>query len=107
MEKAVITHTVIGAFIILIGTSLKFTDAHALADPVMTLGIVYVSATLGIVVARLFGRKLKPHIEAASRDKCKTRAYEDLGRLKGLLDRGIISQAEFDSKARELKSQIL
>ena len=107
MSKEVIIHTVAGALIIIIGTSLKFTDVHGLADPVMTLGIVYVSATLSIFVARLFSRKIKPHIEAAVHEKSKSKAYEDLLKLKVLLDNGIISEGEFDTKVRNLKGQIL
>jgi len=52
-------------------------------------------------------QRIRLTFDSAVDDKARSRAYEELLKLKRLLEEKIISQEEFDSRIRELKSKIL
>lgn len=99
--------TIIGVFGFNMSSSYSSQDSFEL---LMYAGIWYVGITVAIAMAvitlRLY-KKSKPYVEDALTERDKTKAYEELLRLKKLLDENIISKEEFELKARELKLKML
>lgn len=67
-----------------------------------------ISIAIGVCIgiSRAF-KKATPYVEQALTERDKSKAYSELIRLKSLCDEGIITQEEFDAKARDLKPKLL
>jgi len=67
-----------------------------------------ISIAIGVCIGifRAF-KKITPYVEQALSERDKGRAYTEIMRLKRLRDEDIITQAEFDAKARDLKAKLL
>jgi hypothetical protein len=112
MLKKIAIHVFIGLVLFLIGMlCANGSDAMFELGYFLSYGGLWyagISAVIGVCV--FFGgvyKKSKPHVEAAVAERTKNRAYDEILRLKNLLDAKIISQEEFDVKTRELKGKML
>mgnify|MGYP001810761819 CR=1 FL=1 len=107
MVKQIVAHAVVGGVIFFVGALLHdLTSWNELGDFLAIGGIWYAAISLSMFVIPLY-KKIKPQIDAAANERSRTRAYDDLIRLKKLLDEEIISQQEYDEKANELKVKFL
>ncbi len=106
MEKRIAAHILAGGVFAFLGALYHdFIDSDTGAF-LTGVGIVYAGIHLLRLVVPLYNR-IKPKLDSAADDKARSKAYEELVRLKNLLDEKIITQAEFDTRSRELKSKIL
>lgn len=114
MLKKIGIHVCIGIAITIIGvfgvnTSLSYSAQDSF-ELIMYAGLWYVGIAMAIgmvsMTLRLY-KKSKPYVEDALTERDKTKAYEELLRLKKLLDENIISKEEFELKARALKLKML
>ena len=114
MFKKILFHVLVGGAIFIIGACLHdFADIKELGNFLAYGGMVYGGATtililLGVNLPSPVGAQSGPSvINRISSDRANKKAREDLLDYKRLLDEGIITQDEFDSKATELKKKIL
>ena len=114
MLKKILFHVLVAGALFIIGACLHdFADIRELGNFLAYGGMIYGGATTILI---LFGINLPSPVGAQSgssvinriiRDRANKKARKDLLDYKRLLDEGIITQDEFDSKASELKKKIL
>ena len=107
MVKKIFAHAIVGGLIALVGALLHdFARMRDLGTTLAVAGLGYAAISLSMLLVPLY-KKIKPQIETAIDEKSRTKAYEELLRLKKLLDEKIISQQEFDTRSRLLKAKVL
>ena len=105
--KKIFLHAIAGGLIAFIGALLHdFARMSDLGTTLAVAGLGYAAISLSMLVVPLY-KKIRPQIETAIDEKSRSRAYEELLRLKKLLDEKIISQEEFDTRSRLLKAKVL
>ena len=107
MIKLILGNVIVGGALFLIGALIHdFTDMNSLGDTLAFLGIGYAALSASLLVIPFY-KWIRPQMSTVLRDRAQPRAYEDLLRLKNLLDQKIITSEEFETKSRELKAKIL
>lgn len=105
--RNIIAHAAIGGVIFLIGAFIHdVMNLDGLGNTFAAVGIGYGVISLCMLVVPFY-KKIAPKINTAIHEKAKLKAYDDILKFKKLLDEKIITQDEFDVKARELKTKIL
>lgn len=82
--------------------SLTSADADTIAAVVVGVGGMSAAAWLSMLIYE----RAAPYVSERFHAQSKVQAYEELLRLKKLLDERVISQSEFDAKAAELKARL-
>ena len=105
--KRILAHAALGGAIALAGGLLHdLSRMHDLGNAVGFAGLVYAAISLSLLVVPLF-KKIRTQLDSAADEKSRSKSYEELLRLKKLLDEDIISQEEFNARSRVLKAKVL
>ncbi|MDO8863674.1 hypothetical protein Q6D67_18430 [Haliea sp. E1-2-M8] len=114
MFKKILFHALVGGAIFIVGAGLHdFADIRGLGNFLAYGGMVYAGVTTLLI---LLGVNLPPQIGNRSgssfigkvgKDFSQRKAREELLEYKNLLDEGVLTQDEFNTKAAELKKKIL
>jgi hypothetical protein len=100
MDNKKLFHVLVGGALFIIGGCLHdFADIRDLGNFLAYGGMIYGGATTILILFEI--------IKNTIRDRANKKARKDLVDYKRLLDEGIITQSEFDSKASTLKKVIL
>tara|TARA_R110001592_G_C12949364_1_gene731211 strand:+ start:476 stop:820 length:345 start_codon:yes stop_codon:yes gene_type:complete len=114
MFKKILFHALVGGAIFIIGASLHdFADIRGPGSFLAYGGMVYAGLTtllilIGVNLPSPIGDSSRPsYFVKVSKNFSQKKAREELLEYKKLLDEGVLTQAEFDAKAVELKKKIL
>ena len=117
MFNKILFHALVGGAIFIVGASLHdYAEIKGLGNFLAYGGMVYAGATTVLIlfgvnlpspVGGQSGSSLLNKVGKVSKDRAAKKARQELLDYKKLLDEGILTQEEFDSKANELKKQIL
>ena len=103
--KKAIFYFCIGAVLITIGVVIQ-DDLNILAKLFILGGLFSLLVGLGHLLLPL-GAYFRKYFKRLSNNKKYNEAYNELRKLKKLLDEEIITQEEFETKAKELKEKVL
>ena len=107
MIKLIIGNAIAGSVVFLVGALIHdLTDMNSLGDILAYGGIAYAALSASLLVIPFY-KWIRPQMSTVLRDRERSRAYEELLRLKNLLDQKVITSEEFEAKSRELKAKIL
>jgi len=105
--KLILGNAISGGALFLVGALIHdFTDMNSLGDTLAFAGIGYAGLSASLIVIPFY-KWIRPQMTTTLNDRAQSRAYDDLLRLKNLLDQKIITSEEFEAKSRELKARIL
>ena len=114
MLQKILFHALVGGAMFIVGASLHdFANIRGPGSFLAYGGMVYAGATtllilLGVNLPSPFGSQSgSSFINRFNKDRANKKAREELLEYKKLLDEGILTQDEFNSKANELKKKIL
>lgn len=114
MFKKILFHALVGGAIFIIGGGLHdFAKIRGPGEFLAYGGMVYAGVTtllilLGVNLPSPIGNQSgSSFLGKVSKDFSQKRAREQLLEYKKLLDEGVLTQEEFDTKANELKKKIL
>lgn len=113
MFKKILFHAVIGGTVFILGACLHdFANIRDVGNFLAICGVVYAALTTILLLGANFNttvdnNSVLSYFGKLTKDYSSSKARDELFEYKKLLDSGVLTQEEFDTKITKLKKKIL